>query len=109
MKRNNSENDWNNLIPLFTQDNKPGSTTEAIFELVTNGVSTKMDEWFFDFNENTLLEKVSFLIDWFNNQKNKGDVSERKIPMTDFAASKIKFTTELEDKFQKRSELKLIS
>jgi predicted helicase/very-short-patch-repair endonuclease len=63
------DNDFDRLIPVANKETKlaksQGEET-AIFKLFSNGVNTARDEWVFDYDENNLLEKITYFIDKYN-------------------------------------------
>jgi predicted helicase len=71
---NITHNDWDELIPLASKASKTiGSTKEikTIFKLYSLGVVTNRDDWVYDSSRVTLKEKVTFLIDFYNNEVEK--------------------------------------
>ncbi|MGI0481895.1 type ISP restriction/modification enzyme [Geminocystis sp. CENA526] len=60
---NQSDNDFDDLLPLIDKEVKSGKSEEAIFKLFSSGLKTQRDEWIYDFNKDNLEEKVRFLID----------------------------------------------
>lgn len=79
---NQTDNDFETLLPLIDKDVKLGRTEEAIFELFSLGVVTARDEWVYDFDKTALSEKVNFLIDSYNKDlkifkgKSKDEIKE---------------------------------
>ncbi|WP_052311281.1 type ISP restriction/modification enzyme [Bernardetia litoralis] len=71
---NQTDNDFDDLLPLCSKDVKLGRSEEAVFQLYSFGVSTNRDEWVYDFDVETLKKKANFFIDKYNsllNQKKK--------------------------------------
>ena len=69
---NITDNDWDKLIPVCTKDVKAGKNDEAIFALFTNGIVTNRDSWVYDFEKNTLKNKMEYFVDKYNaNLKSK--------------------------------------
>jgi predicted helicase len=69
-----TENDWDDFIPIATDDTKNSKRTveeNAIFKLYSLGVSTNRDEWVFDLDSDALGKKMRYFIDTFNNDQNK--------------------------------------
>ena len=64
---NLADNDFESLLPVISKQVKLGKAEEAIFKLFSLGVVTARDEWVYDFDEETLKEKVQFLINFYNN------------------------------------------
>ncbi|MBA4125211.1 MAG: hypothetical protein H0X72_22450 [Acidobacteria bacterium] len=57
---NQTDNDFESLLPIASKDVKQGKAEEAIFEMFSLGVVTARDEWVYDFNKDFLIEKVNF-------------------------------------------------
>ncbi len=65
---NQTDNDFQSLIPLCAKDVKLGRSKEAIFELFSNGVSTNRDEWVYDFSKENLEQKIRFFLKEYNSE-----------------------------------------
>jgi predicted helicase len=63
---NQSENNWDDLIPLIDKDVKSGKSENAIFETFSYGFDTKSDEYMFDYSFLNLSEKLNHFISIFN-------------------------------------------
>ncbi|MEP6627881.1 MAG: type ISP restriction/modification enzyme [Ginsengibacter sp.] len=63
---NNTDNDWESLIPVCDKAVKAGKTKEAIFETFSTGINSGRDEWVIDFNKISLEEKMRFYVDEYN-------------------------------------------
>jgi len=90
---NQTDNDFDDLIPLIDKDVKAGKTKavkneatgelenkvcdEAIFQLFSVGVETTRDDWVYDFDLDNLEKKVKLLIEKYNQSidKNKKDLT----------------------------------
>ncbi|WP_016950967.1 type ISP restriction/modification enzyme [Anabaena sp. PCC 7108] len=59
---NQSDNDFETLLPLVNKDVKAGKGEEAVFKLFFRGMETGRDEWVYDFCEDTLTDKIRFFI-----------------------------------------------
>lgn len=59
---NQSDNDFDNLLPLINKDAKTGKNDKAIFKLFSRGVATQRDEWVYDYSKSELKAKLIFLI-----------------------------------------------
>ena len=69
---NQVENEWDDLIPVAdkkTKAAKSKSTDRSIFRLHTMGVVTARDEWVYDFDKETLLQKAEKLVASFLSQR----------------------------------------
>lgn len=83
-KRNNwinqSNNDFDTLIPLLDKEVKAGKSEEAVFKLFSRGIVTQRDEWVYDLSKDALENKVKFLINVYQdtlkdgNNKNKNQI-----------------------------------
>ena len=62
------DNDWEKLLPICSKDVKLGKGKEALFELYSLGVVTNRDEWVYDLNERSLVEKIQYLLSVYNNE-----------------------------------------
>ncbi len=65
---NQTDNDFDSLIPLCSKDVKSGKSQDAIFSLYSNGVSTNRDEWVYDFSKYNLTKKMQFFFKEYNNE-----------------------------------------
>ncbi|MFM6320916.1 MAG: N-6 DNA methylase, partial [Microcystis panniformis] len=72
---NQSDNDFESLLPLVDKDVKAGKAEEAVFKLFSSGLKTQRDEWVYDLSKNALEEKVKFLI-----QVYQGTLEDAKYP-----------------------------
>jgi predicted helicase len=74
---NKSDNDFDTLLPLATQDVKAGFGTKAIFELFSAGVKSQRDDWVYDFSINNVKSKMQFLIDIYQKTLNFPDYPDK--------------------------------
>ncbi len=65
---NQTDNDFNLLIPVCSKDVKLGRSQNAIFCLYSNGVSTNRDDWVYDFSKVSLTKKMQFFFKEYNNE-----------------------------------------
>jgi len=63
---NQSDNDFDSLLPLIDKDVKSGKSKKAIFKLFSRGVGTYRDEWVYDLDKTVLEEKIKFFTDVYN-------------------------------------------
>lgn len=67
---NQTDNDWNELVPLIDKDVKMRRREpDTIFEQFSLGVVTARDEWVYDHNIEALVSKVQFLIECYNKDR----------------------------------------
>lgn len=59
---NQTDNDWDSLLPLIDKDVKAGKSEEAVFKLFSSGLKTQRDEWIYDLSEKTLEDKIRFFV-----------------------------------------------
>ncbi|VEP13849.1 Adenine specific DNA methyltransferase [Hyella patelloides LEGE 07179] len=64
---NQTNNDFNELIPLIDKDVKAGKSEQAIFKLFSLGIATNRDEWVYDRDKSNLINKINFLTDVYNH------------------------------------------
>jgi predicted helicase len=64
---NQTDNDWDSLLPLGTKETKLGKKTNAIFRNFSNGVVTSRDDWVYDFDKENLKNKIEFFIEKYNS------------------------------------------
>ncbi|TKK68347.1 DNA methyltransferase [Ilyomonas limi] len=93
---NQSENNWEELVPLIDKEAKAGKKKEAIFKLFANGLETGRDEWMFDLSEKSLLTKIKFYINIFNQSVNAGEV-----------INSIKWNRDLKNLFSRKIKIEL--
>ncbi len=100
-----SDNDFDSLIPVCSKDAKNSDTEGSIFKLYSLGVATNRDEWVYDLNKEILAKKIQFFCDVYESEQKKWRKSINKIPINDFVDRSIKWTTELEAHLTKGSIL----
>jgi predicted helicase len=62
---NQTDNDFESLIPVCDKQVKLGKNQQAIFKLFSLGVSTNRDDWVFDFSHDNLISKVNYFIETY--------------------------------------------
>ena len=66
---NQSDTEFDALTPLGNRQTKFAkdvANEEAIFKLFANAMKTNRDDWVFDFDRDTLIEKIRFFVDKYN-------------------------------------------
>lgn len=63
---NQTENDFDQLLPLIDKEVKAGKGGKAIFKLFSSGVKTQRDEWVIDFSPEHLAAKIRYFTDVYN-------------------------------------------
>ncbi len=91
---NQTDNDFDTLLPLINKEAKAGKKADAIFNFFLNGFETGRDEWNLDFDKANLTNKIQFFINKFNESIDKNE--EDKI---------IKWNRHLSQFFEKRKKL----
>ncbi|MDH6107564.1 DNA methyltransferase, partial [Anabaenopsis tanganyikae CS-531] len=59
---NQTDNDFDSLLPVVDKGVKAGKGQEAVFKLFTTGLKTKKDEWVYDLSYQNLKNKMDFFI-----------------------------------------------
>ena len=108
-KKNNwinlADNDFESLIPLCSKDVKSGSSKKALFELISNGIVTARDEWSYDYNKESLIDKSKFFCKFYKQEQERWIKSDKKIAINDFVKRDIKFGSEIEKHLTKGNPL----
>jgi len=66
---NQTDNDWDSLLPLIDKDVKAGKSEKAIFKLFSRGVGTYKDDWVFDLSEDALEEKMRYFVNTYESSR----------------------------------------
>ncbi|MFN7854837.1 MAG: type ISP restriction/modification enzyme, partial [Dolichospermum sp.] len=74
---NQSDNDFESLLPLVDKDVKAGKGEEAVFKLFFRGMETGRDEWVYDFCQETLTDKISFFIKIYQQTLQNKNLQDR--------------------------------
>jgi predicted helicase len=90
---NQSDNDWDSLLPLIDKRVKSGDSERAVFKLFSRGVATQRDEWVYDFDKKNLESKVRYLVKVYSSSLKDINFSDK---------FKIKWDREL-DKYAQRN------
>lgn len=109
-KKNNwinlTDNDFDNLLQLVDKDVKSGKKDNAIFILYSNGAITARDNWVYDNNKITLINKVKVFINIYNSEQLRFLKSDKNKPLKDFVKREIKWSDELLEHLGKGTILK---
>ncbi|MDB9456836.1 N-6 DNA methylase, partial [Dolichospermum circinale CS-545/17] len=73
---NQSDNDFESLLPLVDKDVKAGKGEKAVFKLFSRGVATQRDEWVYDLSEESLVNKMKFFVEIYQSQFDKQPEAE---------------------------------
>jgi len=74
---NQSDNDFNQLLPLIDKEVKSGKSEKAVFKLFSSGLKTQRDEWVYDFSRDTLEAKMRFFVDVYQRTFKDENYQER--------------------------------
>jgi len=74
---NQSENDWDKLLPMIDKEAKSGKTEEAIFRLFSRGVATQRDEWVYDYSETNLESKMKYFVEIYEKTRGTKDFNQK--------------------------------
>ena len=88
----NKYSDFSNFTPLVGK--------HSLFRMTSLGVSTNRDEWVFDFDEDTLKDKIRYFIESYNAQSKRLKGVQRD-ELDDKLATDIKWSESLKSKFLK--------
>lgn len=84
---NQTDNDFDELLPIYSKEEI------SIFKLCFNGIQSNRDEWVYDFEKESLIQKIKLFIKRYNKSidKNEKDLS-------------IKWTYSLADHFKNKDK-----
>ncbi|MDO7884274.1 type ISP restriction/modification enzyme [Hymenobacter sp. CA2-7] len=99
-----TDNDWESLVPLVSNDVKLGRSDQALFKLYSLGVVTNRDEWVYSFDKQELAKKVEFFCKFYQSEMERWQTSD-KVKVNNFVDRTIKWTSELEAYLQKGTPL----
>lgn len=101
---NQTDNDWDSLLPLIDKDVKAGKSKKAIFSYFSRGLESNRQDWIYDFSQEYLSMKVKYLVDIYEKSRKAKSINteikwsrelERRLKNNkkiSFSADKIKFT-----------------
>ena len=106
---NQSDSDFDSLIPVANRQTKLAKTADAeqaIFGLYSLGVVTARDEWTFDFSASAVVDKVNHFCSTYRTERRRFE-DEKPNPNTigDWVDRSIKWTAELEKHLIKNDAL----
>ncbi|TAE04279.1 MAG: DNA methyltransferase, partial [Bacteroidetes bacterium] len=96
---NITDNDFDSLIPVCSKETKLGKGGHAIFGLYTSTIKTNRDEWVFDYDKNTLIQKIKFFIEKYNQQ------IESNLTHNNDLDYSIKWSRDLKNKLYKKRKI----
>jgi len=106
---NIADNDFEQLLPLANKETKLAKSAKeerAVFKLFSLGIVTARDEWVYDFNQQNLIEKVSFFCRFYQKEQTRWEKSDKRLSINNFVDRTLKWTSELETHLNKKSNLK---
>ena len=99
--------EFDTFTPMGTKQAKSakGKVEDVIFKTYSNGVKTNRDAWVYNFDQNTLTENISGMIDTYNAEVARWEQQmDRKVKLDDFVVSgdtKIKWSRDLKAKLKR--------
>ncbi|TAD75510.1 MAG: DNA methyltransferase [Oscillatoriales cyanobacterium] len=92
---NQTDNDFDDFLPLIDKEVKAGKSQEVIFRLFSRGIETSRDEWVYGFSQRDLRKKIQFFIHQYNESVAK-NIHNPEIKwnssLTEYAKNKSKIT-----------------
>jgi len=94
---------YRKFIPLISYDVKKGKSSNAIFQLFTNGIKTGTDEWQTHFSQKLLFEKLTIYAKEYNRVRNvyNAETPSKRNILSLISQSSIPWYGELDKKAQK--------
>ncbi|MDE0325534.1 MAG: N-6 DNA methylase [Candidatus Poribacteria bacterium] len=98
--------EFDTFLPMGSKETKAvkGEAVDVIFKTYSNGVKTNRDAWVYNFNQNTLVENTSKMIETYNTEVTRwGQRMDRNANLNDYVISdetKIKWSLTLKQKLQ---------
>lgn len=74
---NQTDNDFDSLLPLIDKEVKSGKAETAVFKLFSSGLKTQRDEWVYDLSLENLTEKIKYLISIYQNTLKDPDFQDK--------------------------------
>lgn len=74
---NQTDNDFDSLLPLIDKEVKSGKAETAVFKLFSSGLKTQRDEWVYDLSLQNLTEKIKYLISIYQNTLKDPDFQDK--------------------------------
>ena len=73
---NQTDNDFDSLLPVVDKGVKAGKGQEAVFKLFSRGVATQRDEWVYDLSVKNLMAKMRWFVKIYQGQLQKSPETE---------------------------------
>lgn len=105
---NQGDKEFDELFPLVSKAAKQGlKGSKAIFQLYSLGIVTNRDDWAYAHDEASLLTKLGFFVEKYNQEVRRWQASAKSQASNDFVDRSIKWTSELEDHMKRGTDLSL--
>jgi predicted helicase len=98
---NQADTNFDTLISLVdknVKDAKNELEEKVIFKFYTNGIKSNRDEWVYDFDKDTLSQKVNFFIDFYNSEIKRYKQAGKVENLDNFVDYTIKWSESLKKK-----------
>ncbi len=76
---NQTENNFEDLLPLIDKNVKASKGEQAIFRMFSGGIKTQRDEWVYDFDETNLQKKMQFFADIYQKTLKNSDFQNKQL------------------------------
>jgi len=96
---NQTDNDFETLLPVCDKQVKLGKNQQAIFKLYTGAYKTNRDEWVIDLDKENLVKKIRHFIEKYNYQV------DSNISDNDFLDYSIKWSRDLKNKLYSKQKI----
>jgi predicted helicase len=71
---NQTNNDFETLLPLIYKKSQENNFNNAIFELSSSGIKSHRDEWVYDFSKEILIERIKYFIEVYQDRLKTGSI-----------------------------------
>lgn len=102
---NQTDNDFDDLLPLVTKEAKAGHDSEAVFRLFSRGVETTRDEWVYDFHQPSLVQKINYFVTAYNQDIERFSGFSSWDAVAQHLNYKIKWSSSLKELFSRGIKL----
>ncbi|XGB43295.1 MAG: DNA methyltransferase [Nodosilinea sp. LVE1205-7] len=92
---NLTDNDFDSFLPLIAKEVKTGKSQEAVFQLFSRGVETNRDEWVYNYEHKSLIKRIRFFIERYNQSVKTGTHDPEikwSSSLEEYAKSKLRIT-----------------
>jgi len=74
---NQTDNNFDSLLPLIDKDVKSGKAETAVFKMFSSGLKTQRDEWVYDLSLENLTQKMKYLISVYQETLKDNDYKDK--------------------------------